>query len=321
MPLMLFDLASLTKPLVTAPLALEHLGLDMDWALELGFRDWPGPITPRLLLSHAAGMPPWLPYTGEPVYEQVNNFQAWGRHPLLKNAVWGKSTYSDIGYRLLAEILEKALGRDWMAMGRDMSGLCAMPWAERTVSMPHGADYDAWVLATDKPFPPQHSSLSHDANARAGMKGHAGFGATAESAANWLEKWVQKYPVLMAVETCHSDDGQIWGLGLQRLRDGSGGFAELLDHSAVNGLHVIADDRTEKPQPIQPHVPAEPSEWWFHLGYTGPALFVRPRDGACILLLCNRLKNESELLNVEELRARRWHILKGFVDGRQTSCQ
>ncbi|MDR2560339.1 MAG: beta-lactamase family protein [Holophagales bacterium] len=311
---MFFDLASLTKPLVTAPLVFEHLDLDRDWAQELGFKDWPGAITPRLLLSHAAGMPPWLPYTGEPVAKQLANFQAWGRHPLLKKAAWGESTYSDIGFRLLAEILEIAAGRDWTAMGEELSGLNAAPWAECPISMPPGADMDAWGLATDAPFPPQRPSLPHDANARAGMKGHAGFGATAKLAASWLEKWNKKYPALMAIETNKSNDGQLWGLGLQRLKGGQGSFAELLERSATKGLRVIADEGTEDPLPAPPHVPAAPSEWWFHLGYTGPALFVRPSDSACILLLCNRLNSKSQLLNVEELRARRWQLLERHVE-------
>jgi len=311
---MLFDLASLTKPLVTAPLAIEHLDLDRNWASELGFKNWPGPITPRLLLSHAAGMPPWLPFTGEPTAKQVANFQAWGGHFLLKKAICGESTYSDIGYRLLAEILEIATGRGWGAMGEELSGLSAAPWAECPISMPPGADLDAWGLATDAPFPPQRPSLPHDANARAGMKGHAGFGATPELAASWLEKWNKKYPALMAVETNNSNDGQIWGLGLQRLREGQGSFAELLGRLATGGPCVIADGGTDNPKPVPPHVPAAPSEWWFHLGYTGLALFVRPRDGACILLLCNRLNSKSHLLNVEELRARRWHLLEKYVE-------
>jgi CubicO group peptidase (beta-lactamase class C family) len=309
---MLYDLASLTKTLVTAPLALEHLQLDRDWGRELGFHDWPGPITPRLLLSHAAGLPPWMPYTGEPVWEQIKTLDAisiWGRHPLLKKAVWGESTYSDIGFRLLAEILEIELGQDWRQLGENHTGLHCAPWNENQVFMPPGADLEAWLAATAAPFPGHLPNQPHDANARAGMKGHAGFAATPESAHKWLQTWLRKYPALMAVETNHSQDGQIWGLGLQRLKNGEGSFAELLNSKAISGIHVITHDGAEAPQPIQPHIPTDSSDWWFHFGYTGPALFVRPKDGTCVLILCHRLKNKSELLNIEELRARRWQIM------------
>ena len=64
---MLYDLASLAKPLVTAPLALAFLDLDADrrWALGLAERE--PTLTVRQLLSHSSGLPPWRPYTGEPL--------------------------------------------------------------------------------------------------------------------------------------------------------------------------------------------------------------------------------------------------------------
>jgi CubicO group peptidase (beta-lactamase class C family) len=311
---MLFDLASLTKPLVTAPLALEHLDLDRDWRLDLGFRDWPGPVTPRRLLSHSAGLPPWLPYTGMPLSEQMAGFGAWGSHPLLKKAKWGESAYSDLGYRLLAEMLETEMKQDWRVLGENLTGLACAPWGEHPVDMPPGADMDAWPLATGAPFPAPKEGMPHDANARAGMKGHAGFGATPESARRWLWAWTKKFPSPMAVETGHSGDGEIWGLGLQRLKNGAGGFAELLDAKVAEGVHVVSYAGFGGPPQIGPHVPTDPSDWWFHLGYTGPALFVRPGDGACVLLLCHRLTDAPGLLPVGALMARRRQMLNGFND-------
>jgi CubicO group peptidase (beta-lactamase class C family) len=307
-----FDIASLAKPLVTAPLALEHLDLDRDWGQDLGFRDWPGPMTPRRLLSHSAGLPPWLPHTGEPLCGQIAGFGAWGRHTLLKRAKWGESTYSDLGYRLLAEILEMELKQDWRVLGENLTGLACAPWSESPIQMPPGADLDAWPIATVAPFPAPKEGMPHDANARAGMKGHAGFGAAPESARRWLEVWAKKFPPLMAVETGHSGDGETWGLGLQRLKNGAGGFAELLDAKDIRGVHVIPYAGLGEPPHAVPHVPTGPSDWWFHLGYTGPALFVRPADGACVLLLCHRLTDRPGLLPVGALRARRWQMLSDF---------
>ncbi|MCL1908787.1 MAG: beta-lactamase family protein [Holophagaceae bacterium] len=306
---MFFDLASLTKPLVTAPLALEYLDLDIDWSDRLGASDWPGPITPRHLLSHAAGMPPWMPYVGMSVFEQIEAINTWGRHRLLNKATWGKSTYSDISYRLLAEILEMETGQDWAVIGENLTGLLSAPWDERLVSMPPGADFDAWCIATTTPFPDPKPGLPHDANARAGMKGHAGFGATPESACNWLSAWLKDFCGRMAVETNLSTDGQIWGLGLQILKNGENGFAELLDNMAIQGVQVISYEGIEDPPSLPPHVPTDCSDWWFHFGYTGPAMFVRPRDLTCVLILCHRLGNKTQLLSADELRARRMEIL------------
>jgi hypothetical protein len=55
--------------------------------------------------------------------------------------------------------------------------------------------------------------------------------------------------------------------------------------------------------------PGEPSAFWFHLGFTGPALFFRPEDGLCLAILAHRLGPTGELLDAEQLRARRWEIL------------
>src|SRR5262245_45633517 len=77
----LFDLASLAKPLVTAPLAHAFLDLDADRRWALGFYDRRDPLTVRQLLSHSAGLPPWLPFTGEPLAAQLRRGFPVGAHP------------------------------------------------------------------------------------------------------------------------------------------------------------------------------------------------------------------------------------------------
>ncbi len=79
-----YDLASLTKPLVTAPLALAFLDLDADRRWALGFHDRDTPLTVRQLLSHSSGLPPWRPFTGEPMAVQLRREVAG--HPLLRPA-------------------------------------------------------------------------------------------------------------------------------------------------------------------------------------------------------------------------------------------
>ena len=88
---MFFDLASLAKPLVTAPLALEGLDLDRDRRAQLGFQGRAEPLTVRQLLSHSAGLPPWLPYTGEPLAGQLARDFPAGAHPRLVRASVGSS--------------------------------------------------------------------------------------------------------------------------------------------------------------------------------------------------------------------------------------
>ena len=310
----LYDLASLTKPLVTAPLALAFLDLDADRRWSLGFHERTTPLTARQLLSHGSGLPPWRPYTGEPLAAQLRR-DVCG-HPLLRPATAGLATYSDLNYRLLAELLEAETGIPFIHLGA-ASGLSVAPWSKPPEVLPEGPDAVAWSQATDLPLPPLGSSLPHDANARAGMPGHAGFGTTAPQLRAALARWVAAgWPARMAVETVEGEDGTRWGLGLQVAFDGPGRFGQLLSRmSRGPGLHILEDpsDATPPAAPSFRAVQGPPSGWWFHLGFTGPALFYRPADRCCIALLLHRKGPDDSLLDAESLRARRWLTLSRFV--------
>ncbi len=316
----LFDLASLTKPLVTAPLALAFLDLDEDRRAALGFRERREPLTVRQLLSHSAGLPPWLPYTGETLAAQLRQGWPLGEVPLLRLAEVGRSTYSDLGYRLLAELLEAECGVPWARMGEALTGLSPAPWGDAPVHLPAGPDLEAWeaVAPEGRPFPPPSPGRPHDANARAGMPGHAGFGTGADALRRWLGRWVaQGWPRRMAVPSAQSAEGGIWGLGLQAALDGQGRFGALLARvpEGLGGVHVLATDECDL-SPAPPDLvgpPGRPLGWWFHTGFTGPLLCVRPTDGCCIALLCHRLGPGGVLLDLDELRGRRWRMLEGLV--------
>jgi len=310
----LYDLASLAKPLVTAPLALAFLDLDADrrWALGLAERETP--LTVRQLLSHSSGLPPWRPYTGEPLATQLH--RAVPRHPLLRPATPGLATYSDLNYRLLAELLEAETRLPFRALGA-ASGLSPAPWPAAPRWVPDGPDAEAWDLATEIPLPPRSPFLPQDANARGGMRGHAGFAATASQLRQALARWVGAgWPARMAQTAADGEDGTRWGLGLQVAFVGPGRFGQLLSRMPAGpGLHVLQDptDRLPAPAPALSEDPGPPSAWCFHLGYTGPALFYRPADDCCIALLLHRCGPHGELLDAEALRARRWETLAGFV--------
>ena len=309
-----YDLASLTKPLVTAPLALAFLDLDADRRWALGFHDRDTPLTARQLLSHSSGLPPWRPFTGEPVASQLR--RPVPDHPLLRPATPGLATYSDLNYRLLAELVEAETRVPFAKLGA-ASGLSAAPWVQAPAPLPDAPDAEAWRLATDRPLPPRDPRLPQDANARAGMRGHAGFGTTASQLEAALTRWVAAgWPERMAVEIAEGEQGTRWGLGLQELFTGGGRFGQLLSKLPRGfGLQVIESPVRDLPRPAPALAPdpGPPSGWWFHLGYTGPALFYRPEDRGCIALLLHRGAPDGTMLDVEALRARRWATLAQIV--------
>lgn len=310
-----YDLASLTKPLVTAVLAHAYLDLDADRRWQLGFHDRERPLTVRQLLSHSAGLPPWLPYTGEPLAAQLRRTPLPGIHSLLRTAEIGVSTYSDLGYRLIGELLEMELSLPWKQLGAAASSLSPAPWNEAPIPSPPGQDSAAWVIAEpDLAFPEFDSWLPHDGNARAGMIGHAGFGASRSQLGISLEKWMAaRWPDRLAVETARSEDGDIWGLGLQRA---TAPYADLLGRIPLgaSGIHVEESLSKSLSEPVPTTEIHSPTAFWQHLAYTGAALFVRLEDRFCMALLCHRIGPGGELLSLDQLRERRRRMLRDFLD-------
>ncbi|HEX9080955.1 MAG TPA: serine hydrolase, partial [Holophagaceae bacterium] len=216
-----------------------------------------------------------------------------------------------------AELLESETGVSFDRLGA-VSGLSPAPWREAPVEVPDGPDATAWSLATDRPLPARDSHLPHDANARAGMKGHAGFAATPQELEAALRRWTAAgWPARMAVDAAPGEDGARWGLGLQVAFAGAGRFGQLLSRLPEDlGCRILEDptDAVPRPAPLADPVPGPASGWWFHLGYTGPALFYRPSDGSCVALLLHRRGPGGCLLDAESLRSRRWACLKAWVD-------
>lgn len=313
----LFDLASLAKPLVTAPLALELLDLDRDRREQLGFGARKEILTARQLLSHSAGLPPWLPFTGEALAQQLARGLPAAAHPKLAQPRVGVSCYSDLGYRLLAELLEQETGRDFTGLGAERSGLAPAPWAEPPRFAPGrgpgtlapGRAGPA-VPASGPAAAPRRQCPGRHARARRLRRHPAGAAGVPGALAG------PRHPGRMAVDTAQGGDGSRWGLGLQRALTGPGRFGTLLAAipQGAAGIHVLVagQDRLSPPAPPLEPAPGPPSRFWFHLGYTGPALFVRPEDGLCIAVLAHRLGPGGELLDAEQLRARRWEALASF---------
>ncbi len=119
-PAVRFDLASLTKPLVTAPLcmtAVQGGSFDLDDPIS---RFFPGrvpedktAITVRSLLSHSSGLPPYAPF-----YLELIKLPSGARKEALASMILqtpldnppGKAAnYSDLGFMLLGLILERQL--------------------------------------------------------------------------------------------------------------------------------------------------------------------------------------------------------------------
>ena len=116
----IYDAASLTKPVVTATLVAMQveagrIGLDLPVARYIPeWNDGPNPdwrktVTVRNLLTHSSGLPAHKDYFLT-LHSKREFIAAICREPL-EYAPGTKTVYSDLGFILLGEILERATGK------------------------------------------------------------------------------------------------------------------------------------------------------------------------------------------------------------------
>jgi CubicO group peptidase (beta-lactamase class C family) len=329
-----YDLASCSKALVTAPLALEYLDMDKDRSEQLGFvgdLKRKEPLTVRMLLSHSSGLPPWLPYQeGVSVGKVISGFDKWGVHPLLKRGIVGTSVYSDLNFRSLADLLEIETGQKYgdLALKR---GLPHRPWNESTESpifIPDGPDKDTWVIAHPggiSSYPDRKGNLPHDANSRAGMNGHAGFGATVVQYQRSLEAWLgEGWAKRQAVPVSLSETGVQWGFGLWQVYDGPGRYGDILLQYEREGVRekvvVLEETTTELGEPVEaPELEKKatpqgnPTDWWMHTGFTGPLVFYHAKLDCVVGVLTHRRGPNGEMIDNDQRRARHYQALRKLL--------
>ncbi len=193
----IWDLASLTKPLVTSLLcmgALEQAAINLDEPLGAAPAGEPpevtGKISLRAALSHSAGFPAHRPFYAEALGPQGQGagtesaraavVQAAGRVPLAYPP-GTRSIYSDVGFILLGHFLERRLGRrlDVAAADRFASlGITSLAYRPIGALGSGIASPDENIAATERCPVRGRIVLGevHDLNAFAmgGVAGHAG---------------------------------------------------------------------------------------------------------------------------------------------------
>jgi CubicO group peptidase (beta-lactamase class C family) len=271
----LFDLASLTKVLATTPAWMkltEHDPDILDRPLSRWFPETPrnkAAITPRWLLAHCSGLPAWRPYY---LYSCPENRQRkeFTRDKILEEPLQydpGEDTiYSDLGFMLLAFIIQEQTGEAWEA------------YATRKIFEPLGVHEDLMFLPrgeeartalTRKGEPP---GLVNDLNARAlgGAAGHAGAFGTASAVAAVASQ------ILLSLKT----DAGFFDRGITNL------FCTRVTAGAESTRALGFDT---------PEAEGSSSGRFFssrsvgHTGFTGTSLWIDLETDVIVVLLTNRV--------------------------------
>jgi len=296
----IYDLASLTKPLATTtPVAL--LLADGRLSLEDPLERFVPELTQndlrqatiRHLLNHTSGLPAWRPLyerivpDGRRLREQplaarrAAVFDAIHREPLVE-PVGRRCLYSDLGFMLLGEILERIVKQEWatfchaVVLARlGVSGLFLM-----SESGPTGrVSVDARQFAATEQDDWRGRLIRgevHDENAAVlgGVSTHAGLFGTAEAVREAVTPW------LAAVRGASSPIPSWWAREFVRRQgiDPHGSWALGWDTPSTGPGNMPSSSG-------QYFSPAS----FGHLGYAGTSVWVDPDRELIVVLLTNRV--------------------------------
>jgi CubicO group peptidase (beta-lactamase class C family) len=273
----IFDLASLTKPMATAALAVERAsagGLDLDDPLERHLEETrgteAGSVRLSMLLTHTGGFPAMNPiedYRGG----KPRLYTAIGREPL-EARPGERFTYSDVGYMLLQGAIERRAAK----LDRAAQERIFTPLRFRDTRFGTRAKDRARVAPTTREGGRWLRGQVHDPRARSralgGVAGNAGMFGTAEEVARFcamlLRGGMYGGRRILSRETVRLMTTNQCGpsLGVRR----GFGFDIESPYSAPRGALFSGDS-------------------YGHSGFTGVSMWIDPRNDAYFVLLTNSI--------------------------------
>ncbi len=276
-PSTLFDIASLTK-LFSATLSLrlvaaEVLELDVDVSHVLAPQGQQlRGVTLRNLLEHRSGLPAWRPY-----FESSVPVREAALLEPLEAPPGSRHCYSDVGFLVLMELLERASGRSFREL-MEQEVLVPLGLVEVGYRPVNGGESAALqriatgrFAATEQcPYRGLLCGEVHDDNtwAMGGVAAHAGLFASAEQVAAFARAWWQA-PELSFLPAELRD--QAWS--------GSAAGGHILGWDTVSSGTSSAGQQLSR----RSHG---------HLGFTGTSLWVDPERAIAVVLLSNRVHPE-----------------------------
>jgi CubicO group peptidase (beta-lactamase class C family) len=280
----LFDLASLTKPLATvlAIMTLVRQGrLDLDEPCATNCPELAGTdkaaLTPRHLLTHRSGLPPWRPYFMQlrelPGHERLAALRrCLVKEPLLF-APGDRSDYSDLGFMLLHWVAERLSGE---SLDRFIRRNVYQPLGIRDLYFNDalGGGVNPQKYAATQLCPWRHRLMIgtvDDDNAwiSGGVAGHAGLFGTAGAvgelvaallAADRGDPGKGVFDPDLVRSFLSADPHERWALGFDTPSESGSSAGRYFPPDSVG-----------------------------HLGFTGTSFWVHRRRGIIVVLLTNRV--------------------------------
>ncbi|HEX8180553.1 MAG TPA: serine hydrolase domain-containing protein [Pyrinomonadaceae bacterium] len=309
----IYDLASLTKPLVTGLLCAQQIergALELDAPVARYLSEFARPdkaaITLRQLLTHTAGLPAW-----QPLYLLTNNQRARVLEVIaaqpLEHAPGTHVRYSDLGFITLGLLLERVRGARLADLAaREIivpldlrhtffnpaaaaqTGIAACESAGNAYEREMCAQAAATLTETNFRTQPIWGEV-HDGNAYflGGAAGHAGLFSTAQETCAIAAQFIAARTRLLRPDTCALFRTNMTP-GLNEARSLAWQLAATPESTAGAAL---------------------PPDSFGHLGFTGTSCWIDARAERIFLLLTNRTHDHAlPFVNINSTR-RAFHTL------------
>lgn len=287
----IYDLASLTKPLVTSLVAMRGVG-EGRLALEedlLPGKSARGPLTARALLCHHAGLVAHRPFHQEaatlpPSQRRARMVALAAAEPLAEDPP-AHAIYSDLGYILVGDWLERRLGARLDRLVEPVFASLRLPSLrfaplDAATTPDVSSRFDGRAVAATQRCPERGRVLVGEVDdlncwAMDGVSGHAGlFGDAADVAslahalcAAWRDAAPASGPALVSQAVLRAFwspqpdlPGSTWRLGWDGPAPTGSVAGALIDRRAVG-----------------------------HLGFTGCSIWIDPERETFVLVLSNRV--------------------------------
>jgi len=303
----LFDLASLTKPLATSAvllLMLQEKQITLKDPLSRfipGFTRGPKrELTLSHLLTHSSGLPDWKPYF-QTIARRAKKTPGFIGSPEAKAAVYALarkeplisapgefSRYSDIGFMLLGEIIEKVGGAPLHRIcSRRLFSMipCRETFFINQGRRPAAARNRDFAATEDSAWRKKLvSGIVHDDNtyAMGGVSGHAGLFSTAKEVYQLVRLWTESL----------KGDG-IFDTAL---------VSDFLTRQRGKNIPEISSRGLGWDTPSKPSSSGRyfSKSSFGHLGFTGTSIWVDPEEDLAVILLTNRVHPDT---SNEKIRA------------------
>jgi CubicO group peptidase (beta-lactamase class C family) len=298
----LYDLASLTKVVVTTTLSMilvDEGKLDLDARVHDWFPAFSGPakerVTVRQLLTHSGGLLWWAP-----LYKELQGQKAYVERIVAMDLAYEpgtKSVYSDLGIILLGDILERAGGHPFEETARrrvfEPLGMKDAQYRPPAALLPRIAptENDPWRGRIVR-------GEVHDENALAlgGVAPHAGLFATAADLAHVAQmlldggssggrRIVSRATVELFTERA-GVPGSSRALGWDTPTDGEGERSSTPGQAGYSSAGSLFSARS-----------------FGHTGFTGTSMWMDPERDLYVILLTNRVHPTRENNKVGAVRA------------------